>query len=368
MAITQHEKAISNFSQPYESNKNTKIKLITKKTNFDLGVETIDFNQATVEQLTLPGISKNLAQQIVAFREKYVFIHNLDHITVRGFGKAKLKILKENFHVTPTKNQDEYNFPPYVYQLVEKNLLCENVSEKELQGKTVSKNQMFYFHENIDSLKENFQKLKTLLNPYSPDVICVTEPNKPNKEKIQWDNYKFVITPFDGRKGGAAIYTKTDIFVKELHTLKFDVCKTDCEKCGKEHKLGYENLWIEIKRKHDGMNVIIGAVYRHPKDSNLDCFTKKLEGLLAKLKNKNKRFYIFGDFNLNMLEASLEIERFCNIFYEHNCKLLITKPTTTKGKLIDHIYTNDEIESGSISGIVTETEEEFTHHPIYCIV
>ena len=356
-------------TQPYESNENTKIKLNTKKKNFDLGVETIDFNQATVEQLTLPGISKNLAQQIVAFRQKYGFIHNLDHITVPGFGKAKLEILKENFHVTPTKNQDEYNLPPYVYQLVEKNLLCENVSEKKFQGKTVSKKQMFYFHANIDGLEYNFQKLEKLLNPckYSPDVICITESNKPNKEKIQLDNYKLVVTPFDGRKGGAAIYTKTDIFVKEWHTLKFDVCKTDCEKCGKEPKLGYENLWIEIKRKH-GMNVIIGAVYRHPNDSNFDCFTKKLKDLLAKLKNEKKRFYIFGDFNLNMFKALPKIERFCNIFYKHNFKLLITKPTRTSGTLIDHIYTNDKIKSGFISGIVTETEEKFTHHPIYCIV
>ena len=360
-------------TQPYESNENTKIKLNTKKTNFDLGVETVDVNRATVEQLALPGISKNLAQQIVDFREKYGFIHNLDDIKFYGFGETKLKILKENFHVTQSKKLDEYNLPVFVYQLVEKNLLCENVSEKNFQEKTVSKKQMFYFHVNIDSLEYNFQKLKNLLGPFfksekhAPDVICITEANKPNIKEIQLDNYKLVLTPFLGRKGGAAIYTKTDIFVKELHTLKFDICKTDCKTCIKGPKFGYENLWVEIKRRHDGMNVIIGTVYRHIK-SDLQCFTEKLEGLLAKLKNKNKRFYIFGDFNLNMLKDLPKIERFCHIFQQHNCKLLITKPTRTSGTLIDHIYTNDKIESGSISGIVTETQEKFTHHPIYCII
>ena len=58
-----------------------------------------------------------------------------------------------------------------------------------------------------------------------------------------------------------------------------------------------EDIWLRISNKIGNDSFIVGVIYRHPKgDVNnfLTALNKKLDLL------SNKRYYLFGDFNINV--------------------------------------------------------------------
>ena len=61
-----------------------------------------------------------------------------------------------------------------------------------------------------------------------------------------------------------------------------------------------ESLFIEIVI-HGNKNIIIGIIYRPPNSSSVDFF-KYLADLVKNPIFINKKFFIMGDFNLDLLE------------------------------------------------------------------
>lgn len=60
-------------------------------------VETVQLNQATVEQLeTLPGVGPALAERIVAYRKEHGPFKSLEQLTeVKGIGQSKFAAFKD---------------------------------------------------------------------------------------------------------------------------------------------------------------------------------------------------------------------------------------------------------------------------------
>ena len=58
---------------------------------------------------------------------------------------------------------------------------------------------------------------------------------------------------------------------------------------------------MEILRPH-GKNIIVGCLYRPP-DSSLNDFNRSVEDILSATSFENKRSYIMGDFNINILNS-----------------------------------------------------------------
>ena len=145
---------------------------------------------------------------------------------------------------------------------------------------------------------------------------------------------------------GVAIYVKhgIDYFYRE-DLSGFDDCM--------------ESVFIEIPKDvfKLGKNVIIGTIYRPP-GTDITQFNKKLEAVVVKIQKENKKCYIMGDYNMNLLNYDVHYNtaEFTDMMYANSFIPLVTRPTRitqSSATLIDNIFTNDlENLATSMQGIL----------------
>ena len=124
-------------------------------------------------------------------------------------------------------------------------------------------------------------------------------------------------------------------------------------------------MWIEVKNK-SSKNIVIGNIYRLP-HNNINEFYQCLEKCLVKLSRENKKVYICGDLNIDLLKidtAHLDQHFFnllcCYGFLPHI--LHPTRVTETTATIIDNIFSNnihDEMSSGNILLTLSEHFSQF---------
>ena len=131
---------------------------------------------------------------------------------------------------------------------------------------------------------------------------------------------------------------------------------------------GYENIWIKIKDS----NVIIGTIYRHPKN-DLRKFITELNTSLEKIENNNT-VHLIGDFNINLASTddtnslSNSAIAYIDMLLSNGYFPIISLPTRVNDRsasIIDHIVTNDHLHSISRGNIKCDLTD---HYPIFCIV
>ena len=152
-------------------------------------------------------------------------------------------------------------------------------------------------------------------------------------------------TPTEASKGGVLLYVAEGINFKPRDDLKIYKSKE------------LESAFIEIINPNEA-NSVVGVIYKHP-CINGDTFNDDfLNPLLTKLlKQNNKKIYIAGDFNFDLIKASSDRETadFYNSMTSNFLLPLITLPTkinTVKDTLIDNIFTNQfnpDFKTGNIS-------------------
>ena len=151
-------------------------------------------------------------------------------------------------------------------------------------------------HTNIRSLFLHHDELASLtdLSKKSFDVFGVSEMwhsvQNPIVTNIDIEGYKFYKTKSLSQNGGVGLYVKTSLISTPCNELSFK-CKE------------FETIWVEIEVK-DKKNLFFCCAYRHP-DSDIDIFTAHFESLLPNL--INKRVFIMGDFNINLLNYDSHI-------------------------------------------------------------
>ena len=104
---------------------------------------------------------------------------------------------------------------------------------------------------------------------------------------------------------------------------------------------GCENTWIKLFKS----NVIVSAIYRHPK-STINDFTTALNATYQKL--SNKIFYTLGDLNIDTSCKPLnnKVHDFLNMLATNCSSQIVTLPTRvtqTTLTAIDHILTYDHL-------------------------
>ena len=90
---------------------------------------------------------------------------------------------------------------------------------------------------------------------------------------------------------------------------------------------GCENIWIYVKLNNN-KNLVIGTVYRHPKQ-NPSFFIEKFSEILHLLNVDNATCFILGDLNINInkSEMSTHAVDYTNILESYSFFQLIDKPT-----------------------------------------
>ena len=102
--------------------------------------------------------------------------------------------------------------------------------------------------------------------------------------------------PTEGQKGGACIYVKIGIDWKPRNDLNMHKSKE------------LESYFIEVI--NGGKNTIIGSIYRHPCMSK-DLFIEEyMEPLNDKLSKENKKVFLAGDFNSDLLSTESDKDNF----------------------------------------------------------
>ena len=105
-----------------------------------------------------------------------------------------------------------------------------------------------------------------------------------------------------------------------------------------------ESVFIEIPRGVFQMdkNIIVGTVYRPP-GTNLDKFHRRMEEIIIKIQKENKKCYIRGDYNINLMNYDVHAAtaEFTDMIYANSFSNRPTKITESSATLIDNIFSND---------------------------
>ena len=205
---------------------------------------------------------------------------------------------------------------------------------------TITSSSFTFLHLNISSLQKHVNELVEMLHylTIKPSVICLSEIRigKEPSTNIEIPGYKYEFFSSPTVIGGVAIYILSNIKYKVIDFFKLSVTKV-------------EELWLEIEIRNCASSTkrVIGCIYRHPNQNNLEVFLNKINISLSLLNEKQKQYYILGDFNINTLSSNIETNasnKYKFVLKSNGCFSVITTPTreTPHSKtLIDHILTNE---------------------------
>jgi len=164
-----------------------------------------------------------------------------------------------------------------------------------------------------------------------PDIIALSKTRiKETSIIATLPGYNFIDENSQTQAGGVGAYIKNNLKYLQRRDLQF-----------KMH--GYENILVEILGKRQ--KIIIGVVYRHPQ-YNIDEFSQSLSETVTKIANNNYAYYVLGDININLLNATnySRIQQYTDTLSSLGCYPIINKPTRVVNEAescIDHINTNN---------------------------
>lgn len=174
------------------------------------------------------------------------------------------------------------------------------------------------YFQNIRSLKSKTDALQHLLEYKQLDIICLCETwlTETASEYCPLEGFHLASRFCRSRRirGGTAIYTALDFATKDLKNL-----------VGLSQELHCEIAAVEITTLH----IVVVCVYRsNSPESDPEKFFQIFHELLEKLIRTKKIFFIYGDFNFNLLEnGSIDRHNFVNLLNSFGLQFLVDKAT-----------------------------------------
>ena len=223
---------------------------------------------------------------------------------------------------------------------------CDDFVKAKLEA---SKN-FSILHLNIHSIQLHIEELRIILQAldFEFDIIAISESKLKSEPQIDISLAGFH-PPYckytEAEKGGTILYVSNKLNFKPRKDLEI------------YEKKELESCFVEIINKKSS-NDIVGVIYRHP---NLDpsiFIDNKLTHLTNILsREKNKKIYIAGDFNFDLLKYSNH-DKTADFYDKMTSNLLVplivipTKINTKNDTLIDNIFTN-QLNPETLSGNLT---------------
>ena len=217
---------------------------------------------------------------------------------------------------------------------------CQYYSIDEFSSANFSPTRSFsILHYNIHSIELHIEDIRVALTmlDFTFDIICISESKiiKDCDPKVGIDivGYKTpVSTPTESTKGGVLIYVKKSLNFKPRNDLNIYKAKE------------LESIFIEIINEKES-NDVVGVIYRHPCMDPNEFIDDHLKGIADKISLENKKVFIAGDFNFDLLNVSAHNEtfEFFDTMMSNFLLPVITLPTKINrgnNTLIDNIFTN----------------------------
>ena len=179
----------------------------------------------------------------------------------------------------------------------------------------------------------------------SPDIICLQETwQVADNSFFPLQNYHTLETNLrnNTRGGGVGIYVKNHLTFNVLDQYSIFIERI------------FESIFIEVSLPNN-KKIVIGSVYRPgTKVPGLTFtqqffqFSETLSTLLADLGDKYEHVFLYGDFNLNVLEFSSNkfITEYIETVFSFGFLQLITRPTRVcenTATILDHVLTNSTL-------------------------
>jgi len=129
-----------------------------------------------------------------------------------------------------------------------------------------------------------------------------------------------------------------------------------------------EDIWIIAKLNGSNSSTIGSVIYFHPHSFH-QTFQDELESQLESLNLSNKKIFMIGDFNINLLQKSQPVVNYLKSLTSLGFISLIDCPTrfmmNQTPSLLAHIYTNQhdkKFHSGTLAFPISD------HHPTYALI
>ena len=237
---------------------------------------------------------------------------------------------------------------------------CSYLSPNEFDDRHLArykKSEFTVFHNNIRSINANFEEVETdLFNNCMnfPDVMAFSDTQLEDDLSAPVLNgytFKGAAAPTKG-PGGVGIYIS--------NSLEYSVCSDislDLKKC--------EEIWVKLTLNSNSkfnQELIIGVVYRHDFNANYDNFCQRFCDILMSLNKKKKKYFIVGDFNINLMKYNLasNVTKYMNAISSTGCNMFIDKPTRYSSKTcLDHVYSNLPTENLDNHILLSDTTDHY---------
>ena len=186
-------------------------------------------------------------------------------------------------------------------------------------------------HINIQSLISKVEELEVYLDANNVDILCISEHWLRCKINSIGNNFinmsTFCRTKF--KNGGVAIFCRQNIF-NEIKVINLNSTEKE-----------FECAAIEYNK------TIILTVYRSPA-SCVKYFLSKLHDTLLSLYDINKQIILTGDFNIDLLQPSKEVEELSRVIKCFGLKFNIFTPTRitdSSATCIDNVISDIKFKS-----------------------
>ena len=265
--------------------------------------------------------------------------------------KLNFLITQTNSTFNSTEGEKDTEYGDQIDNEFDQTLTCQYFSCDEfVDAKIEAQKNFSILHLNIHSIQLHIEELRVLLHAlnYKFDVIAISESKLKDEPKIDITLPGFhppYSKPTEAEKGGTILYISDNLNFKPRKDLEIYVSKE------------LESCFVEIINKKTS-NEIVGVIYRHPK-MDMDTFTDNkithITNILSK--EKNKKIYIAGDFNYDLLKYSNH-GKTADFYDKMTSNLLVplillpTKVNSKNDTLIDNIFTN-QLNPETITGNLT---------------
>ena len=285
----------------------------------------------------------------------------VNYILETGIKYTSIEMDKKLFdrinHAVSTDQNDDDEIDTYID--------CKYYGVEDFNKLKIKSEKSFsVFHLNIHSVQAHINDLRILIGmlDHRFDFICLSESKimkgiEPQID-IKIDGYQPPEgIPTEGEKGGVLIYAKNGINYLPRNDLNIYSSKE------------LESQFIEVIES-SGKNSIIGVIYRHPCMAPSIFNDEHLKNLSMKLSNENKRCFISGDFNFDLMKAENHTDtfEFLEVMTTNFLLPTITIPTRINPRnntLIDNIFSseiNPDLKSGNFTVGISD------HLPSFMII
>ena len=224
---------------------------------------------------------------------------------------------------------------------------------------------------NVQSISAKFNEINDFilsLDKFKFDIICMQELWKMHDSNMfvlnGYHNLFFKSRANGVQGGGVGIFVNSQLKVKQRHDLSIFIDKV------------IETIFLEIELPR-GKKLIIGSIYRPNSNyinltssQQLDQFTSTLNDITNSISAEGKKFYLLGDFNIDVLklEQHKPSADYINSLFSLGCLQLMTVPTRcihNSATLIDHIVTNENLSTYTCGAFTNRVSD---HFPIFCLL